>query len=46
VLDGKFDLLQPGAEVRFVLHEGEGEQGAQASTVSVVGKHHPMPAGP
>lgn len=46
VVDGKFDLLQPGTEVRFALHEGEGEQGAQASTVTVVGKHHPTPPAP
>src|SRR5512133_1592788 len=37
VLDGKFDRLQSGMEVRFALHEGEGEQGPQASTVTVVG---------
>jgi cold shock CspA family protein len=46
VLDGKFDDLQAGMEVRFALHEGEGEQGAQASTVTVVGKHHPTPPSP
>jgi cold shock CspA family protein len=46
VLDGKFDDLQAGTEVRFALHEGEGEQGAQASTVTVVGKHHPTPPSP
>jgi len=46
VLDGKFDLLQAGAEVRFALHEGEGEQGAQASTVTLIGKHHPTPPPP
>lgn len=46
VVDGKFDLLQPSMEVRFALHEGEGEQGAQASTVTVVGKHHPTPPAP
>jgi cold shock CspA family protein len=46
VLDAKFDELQPGMEVRFALHEGEGEQGAQASTVTVVGKHHPTPTAP
>ena len=46
VLDGKFDQLQPGAEVRFALHEGEGEKGVQASTVTVTGKHHPMPPTP
>ena len=46
VVDGKFDDLQAGTEVRFALHEGEGEQGAQASTVTVVGKHHPTPPSP
>jgi cold shock CspA family protein len=46
VLDGKFDQLQEGMEVRFALHEGEGEEGAQASTVTVVGKHHPEPPAP
>jgi ribosomal subunit interface protein len=46
VLDDKFDGLQTGTEVRFALHEGEGEQGLQASTVTVVGKHHPVPAPP
>jgi cold shock CspA family protein len=46
VLDGRFDDLQAGMEVRFALHEGEGEQGAQASTVTVVGKHHPSPPAP
>jgi hypothetical protein len=46
VLDGMFDLLQPGAEVRFVLHEGEGDQGALAGTLVVVGKHHPTSAAP
>lgn len=46
VLHAKFDDLQPGMEVRFALHEGEGEQGAQASTVTVVGKHHPTPTAP
>jgi cold shock CspA family protein len=46
VLDDKFDELQAGMEVRFALHEGEGEEGAQASTVTVVGKHHPTPPSP
>lgn len=46
VLDGKFDQLEAGLEVRFALHEGEGQQGAQASTVTVVGKHHPEPPAP
>lgn len=46
VLDAKFDQLAAGMEVRFALHEGEGEQGAQASTVTLVGKHHPTPPSP
>jgi cold shock CspA family protein/ribosome-associated translation inhibitor RaiA len=46
VLDGKFDQLQAGSEVRFALHEKEGEEGAQASTVAVIGKHHPTPPRP
>jgi ribosome-associated translation inhibitor RaiA len=43
VLDAKFDALEIGAQVRFALHAGEGEQGEQASTVMLVGKHHPVP---
>lgn len=42
VLDGKFDALQSGTEVRYALHEGEGEKGVQASTVTLIGKHHGM----
>lgn len=38
VLDGAFDRLTVGSEVRFF--EEEGEKGAQASTVRVIGKHH------
>ena len=38
VLDGAFDRLIVGSEVRFV--EEEGEKGPQASTVRLVGKHH------
>lgn len=36
VLDGNFDLLKVGAEVRFT--EEDGEQGPQASTVALIGK--------
>lgn len=35
-----FDQLSPGEEVRFV--EEQGEQGPQATTVRLVGKHHPV----
>jgi cold shock CspA family protein len=38
VLDGAFDHLSVGSEVRFV--EEVGEKGAQASTVRRIGKHH------
>ena len=38
-----FDALSEGDEVRYVVHEGEGEKGPQASTVVVIGKHHPVP---
>jgi ribosomal subunit interface protein len=39
VVNGEFDKLEVGAEVRFV--EEEGEHGPQASTVHVVGKRAP-----
>lgn len=39
VLDEAFDRLEVGSEVRFV--EETGEKGPQASTVRLVGKHHP-----
>ncbi len=38
VLEGDFDALAIGDEVRFV--EEEGERGPQASTVHLIGKHH------
>ncbi len=38
VLNAAFDKLEIGTEVRFV--EEAGDQGPQASTVKVVGKHH------
>lgn len=41
VLNGGFDRLTVGDEVRFVSHPGEGEKGPQASTVIPIGKHHP-----
>ena len=36
-----FDTLTEGDEVRYVVHEGEGEKGPQASTVTPIGRHHP-----
>jgi ribosomal subunit interface protein len=44
VTGGAFDKLRVGDEVRFALHEGEGEKGAQASTVVPIGKHHLSPS--
>ena len=38
VVEGDFDRLRLGTEVRF--DEEQGEQGAQATTVRVTGKHH------
>jgi cold shock CspA family protein/ribosome-associated translation inhibitor RaiA len=46
LIEGKFDDLSVGDEVRYVLHEGEGEKGPQASTVIPIGKHHPDPTRP
>lgn len=43
VLDDAFDRLAAGSEVRLSLAEGEGEKGPQASSVSLVGKHHLVP---
>jgi ribosomal subunit interface protein len=40
LIDGDFDTLRPGSEVRF--SEEVGEHGPQASTVRAVGKHHPV----
>lgn len=39
VVGERFAELKPGAEVRYVATAGE--KGAQASTVHIVGKHHP-----
>lgn len=42
VVDGGYDGLEVGDEVRFVLAPEPGEEGPQASTVHPVGKHHPI----
>jgi len=41
-----FDKMKEGDPVRFVVREGEGEKGPQASTVIPIGKHHPEPSRP
>jgi len=43
VVGGEFDALTKGEEVRYVVHESQGEQGPQASTVIPIGKHHLTP---
>lgn len=40
VLDDAWGHLEAGTEVRYVVEQGE--QGPQASTVALVGKHHPV----
>jgi cold shock CspA family protein/ribosome-associated translation inhibitor RaiA len=40
VVDGKFGHLEVGNEVRLSIAEGESEHGAQATTVTAIGKHH------
>lgn len=40
VTDRQFDKLSVGAEVRLAVASGESEHGAQASTVTPIGKHH------
>lgn len=40
LVDGDFDALEAGQDVRLVLAEAESEKGPQASTVKLVGKHH------
>ena len=40
VLDGDFYKLETGSEVRLVIAEDEGVEGAQASSVIPIGKHH------
>jgi len=42
VVDNGFDKLAVGSEVRVVLAHGESAQGPQASTVTLIGKHHPV----
>ncbi len=41
LIDAEFDDLAIGTELRFV--EETGERGPQASSVFVIGKHHPVP---
>ena len=40
VVDGDYENLEIGTEVRVVVAEGESEKGPQATTVKPIGKHH------
>lgn len=40
VVEGSFDKLEAGDEVRLVIADEEGVKGPQASTVKPIGKHH------
>ncbi len=40
VVEGSFDDLAEGGEVRLSIAEKEGDKGPQASTVRPIGKHH------
>ncbi len=40
VINGDFDALAVGTEVRVAVAEGEGANGPQASSVTAIGKHH------
>jgi ribosomal subunit interface protein len=43
VVEGGFDALEIGAEVRLAIAEGESAAGWQATTVHPIGKHHVVP---
>lgn len=40
VVNGSFDKLEVGDEVRLAMIEGESEKGPQATSVMPIGKHH------
>jgi cold shock CspA family protein len=43
VADGGFEKLTVGDDVRFSLHDAEGDKGPQASAVVPIGRHHLAP---
>jgi ribosomal subunit interface protein len=43
VVEGEFDAIEPGCEVRLEVAERESEQGWQATMVRLIGKHHLQP---
>jgi cold shock CspA family protein len=40
VVEGAFDAIEPGSEVRLEVAERESQEGWQATTVRPLGKHH------
>lgn len=40
VVEDKFDAIEPGSKVRLEVAERESEQGWQATTIRLMGKHH------
>lgn len=44
VVEGKFDAIEPGSEVRLEVAERESGEGWQATTVRLIGRHH-LPQG-
>jgi ribosomal subunit interface protein len=40
VVEGRFDDIEPGCEVRLEVAERESDEGWQGTTVRVIGKHH------
>lgn len=45
VVNGGFDGLEVDSDVRLAIDEKDGEQGPQATTVQLIGKHHLPPTG-
>ena len=46
LVEGNFDALEPGSEVRLEVAERESEEGWQATSVRLIGKHHLQPEQP
>jgi cold shock CspA family protein len=40
VIEGEFDAIEPGSQVRLEIAERESKEGWQATTVRLIGKHH------
>ncbi|MDF2780593.1 MAG: cold-shock DNA-binding protein family [Geminicoccaceae bacterium] len=40
VIEGEFDAIEPGSQVRLEIAERESKEGWQATTVRLIRKHH------